>query len=62
MEKIGVMCRSNLSMLGTKEEKLRKLPTLIDTVLPLGHDFTKTIKNLLTISTSGKYILKFKIE
>jgi hypothetical protein len=49
-------------MLGTKEEKLRKLPTLIDTVLPLGHDFTKTIKNLLTISTSGKYILKFKIE
>jgi hypothetical protein len=41
-------------MLGNKKEKVRKLPTLIDTVSLLGQDFTKTIKNSLRTPTSGK--------
>jgi hypothetical protein len=48
-------------MLGNKKGKLKNLPTLIDTVSPLGQDFTKTIKNSLRISTSEKYFLKDKL-
>ena len=63
MEKTeGVICRPSLSMLGNKKEKLKKLPTLIDTVSPLGQDFTKTIKNSLGVSISGKYFLKYKLR
>jgi len=49
-------------MLGNKKEKLKKIPTLIDTVSPLGHEFRKTTRNSLRISTSGKYFLKYKLR